>query len=268
MSIRALAAPAWALLALFVIYASTGTRAAPGARVWAPTMLSWPDVAQNILLYVPVGIFGVLTLRRQRRASFAPAVLVVAIAAVFSALVEAMQLYTSDRIGSVIDVIAAVTGTALGVLAATPASRAAGQVHRSLAPSGLFKSESAPVLWALLAALCVTAWWPFDPTLDVSSLAGRLRALQRDPWQFEPLPALVQALLYLLLTLTLAVCTDRLRTAEAALKSGMLAALAAVLLDAGQLAMGAQPIGLAGLAAQFAGATAGAALFAIGCVPK
>lgn len=66
MSRRSLAAPVWALLALFVVYASAGTWTSDGPRIWAPILVSWTDVAQNLLLYLPFGMLGVLTLRHRR----------------------------------------------------------------------------------------------------------------------------------------------------------------------------------------------------------
>jgi hypothetical protein len=58
-------AAAWALLALFILYASGGTWTATGPAIWGPLAWSWPDVAQNVLVYVPFGILGLLTLRHR-----------------------------------------------------------------------------------------------------------------------------------------------------------------------------------------------------------
>ena len=77
-----------------------------------------------------------------------------------------------------------------------------------------------------------------------------------------------RALPFMLLSMVIAACAVRLRTLEA-MQVGAAATLAvAVVLDAGQLAMGSQPIGLAGLGAQAAGAMAGAALLAMARVPR
>jgi VanZ family protein len=69
------------------------------------------DVARNIALYVPFGIFGMLTLGRSDARGIARITL---IAVLFSFLVEALQLYTADRIGSLTDVASAAVGTAAG----------------------------------------------------------------------------------------------------------------------------------------------------------
>ena len=113
MTARSLAAPAWALLAMFVVYASAGTWTLQGPRIWAPAYVSWPDVAQNILLYVPFGVLGVLTLRHRRHSVIASAIEVAFIAIVFSLFVEVMQLHTAERTASLIDVLAALVGACL-----------------------------------------------------------------------------------------------------------------------------------------------------------
>ena len=65
------------------------------------------------------------------------------------------------------------------------------------------------MLIALVIALAIVAWWPFDPTLDVSTLAARWRATERDPWMIDGVTAGVQALLYAWLSLAVAVCSYR-----------------------------------------------------------
>lgn len=265
---RALAAPAWVLLALFIVYASAGTWAADGPRVWAPTRLSWPDVAQNLLTYITFGIVGGLTLGPGRRSTFRLAIAVAMMALAFSLFVEGIQLYTVDRTASITDVLAAVVGAAIGAVAAAPFARVADRAMAAVRPSGVFDARDTVVLMALAAALAIAAWWPFDPTLDVSTLAERVRVVRRDPWQFGGVAMVVQALLYSWLSLAIAACAWRLRTVEAMIAGVAAAIVIAVILDVGQLAMGAVPIGLAGLGAQVAGAVAGGALFAMARVPK
>lgn len=268
MTSRALAAPAWALLALFVVSASTGTWTSEGPRIWAPIALSWPDVAQNILLYLPFGVLGVLTLRHRRHSAVASAIEVAVMAVLFSLFVEVIQLYTVDRTASVTDVFSAALGATAGGLLAEPAARAGDRGLDMARPSGVLNAAGTPVLLALLVAIIVVAWQPFDPTLDVSSLASRWRAIRNDPLQFDGVAAAGQTLLYGCLSLGIAAAAHRLPT-FAAMRAGGAAAMAiAVIVDAGQLAMGSQPRGLAGLGAQIAGAMSGAALFAIGRVPK
>jgi VanZ family protein len=106
-----------------------GTWAPNQPGIWAPTLVSIPDVAQNVLVYLPFGVFGVLSLRDR----YAPAhrsstgakagpwlrlvLRITALAVLFSASVEALQLYTIDRIASLTDVVSAAVGAMAGGLA-------------------------------------------------------------------------------------------------------------------------------------------------------
>jgi glycopeptide antibiotics resistance protein len=74
-------------------------------------LISRRDVAINIALYVPFGICGMVTLRRADGRGVAR---VTAIALLFSFLVEALQLYTADRVASVTDIGSAGVGTVAG----------------------------------------------------------------------------------------------------------------------------------------------------------
>lgn len=260
---RPLAAPAWALLALYVVYASAGEWTRDGPRIWAPIHVSLPDVAQNVLLFVPFGILGVLTRRPRRHSLPASLIEVSTIAGLFSLLVETLQFQTVDRTASTTDVLAAVTGAAIGGLMAGPAARTADRAIAAVRPTGLLEAPAAPVLAVLLLAIAAAAWFPFDPTLDISTMAGRLRVIRRDPWQFDGSSMAVHALLYASLVLAIAVCARKLRTTSAISASVSAAVAIAVAIDTGQLAMGSQPIGLAGLASQVAGALCGGAAVAI-----
>ena len=79
--------------------------------IWAPTLVVPRDIAQNVALYVPFGMFGLLTLQRRGVRGVAR---VTAIALLFSAIVEALQLYTADRVASLTDIVSAGVGTAVG----------------------------------------------------------------------------------------------------------------------------------------------------------
>jgi VanZ family protein len=268
MSVRRFAAQAWALLALFVIYASGGTWTREGPGIWAPLYLEWSDLAQNVLVYLPFGVLGVLTLRGRRQSALAAALEVAVLAFLFSLFVEVIQLYTVERIASLTDVLAATIGATTGGLVAEPAVQAADRALGAVQPSGVFQSPDAPVLFALLLAVIVVAWWPFDPTLDVSSLATRVRTVRNDPWQFDAASAITQAMCYLCLSLAIAVSAYRLSTVAAMLAGAAAAGVIAMVVGAGQFAMGSQPIGLADFGAQIAGAMSGSALFALGRIPR
>lgn len=265
---RSLTAPAWALLALFIVYASAGTWTGDGRHAWAPLDESWPDVAQNVLVYMPFGILGVLTLRHRRLAWLTSVGVVAVIAGLFSLILEGLQLHTIERTASLTDVAAAVVGSIAGGLLAARVAATVNRVVEAVRPSGVLDATDAPIVIALWMALVVVAWWPFDPTLDPSTWAERWRSIRRDPWQVNGTQMLAQALLYTWLSLAIATCADRWHTRDAAVASAAAALATAVVIDGGQLAMGSQPIGVAAVVAQIAGATAGAVVFATCRVPK
>lgn len=265
---QSLTAPAWALLALFIGYASAGTWSGTGPHAWARFDQAWPDVAQNILVYMPFGILGALTLRDRRLAWPTSLGAVAVVAGLFSLILEGLQLHTLERTASLADVAAAVAGSIAGGLMAVRVAAAGARVREVIRPSGVLDATDTPIVIALLLALVVVAWWPFDPTLDPSTLADRWRLIRRDPWQINGTQMLAQSLLYTCLALAIATCAGRLRTRDAVMAGAAVALATAVVIDGGQLAMGSQPIGVAAVVAQIAGATAGALLFAIGRVPK
>lgn len=107
----ATAATLWLLLAIFIIAGSAGTWTPYAPGIWAPTLVKPADVAQNVALYVPFGLFGMLALGRSDARGVAR---VTAIALLFSFLVEALQLYTADRVASLTDIVSAALGTSAG----------------------------------------------------------------------------------------------------------------------------------------------------------
>lgn len=60
---------------------------------------------------MPFGVLGMLTLGRTDARGIAR---VTAIAVVFSFVVEALQLYTADRVASLTDIASAAVGTSVG----------------------------------------------------------------------------------------------------------------------------------------------------------
>lgn len=253
---------AWALLTLFIVYGSAGTWSGGGPGVVAPLRLSWPDAAQNVLLYLPFGALGVLARGAGRRAGARVVVEVTALAALVILIVEIAQLSSADRTASVVDLAAGSAGALVGALLAPRLGRAHAAGARGARRLGVDTAPDLPALLAIVAALTLVAWWPFDVTLDPSTLAARARALGQDPWRAAPAAAqAAHALSFALLTLLTAVCLTRLRPSRAATLASVSGLLVAGLLDAGQLAMGAAPAGLSAAVWQVGGVVAGGAAF-------
>jgi glycopeptide antibiotics resistance protein len=101
----------WALLAAFIVVGSAGTWTPYAPGIWAPTLINTADIARNVALYVPFGIFGLLTLGRSDARGVAR---VTVIAMLFSLVVEGLQLYTADRVASLTDIVSAAVGTVAG----------------------------------------------------------------------------------------------------------------------------------------------------------
>ena len=96
-------------------------------------------------------------------------------------------------------------------------------------------------------------------TLDVSTLSDRTRALRLDPWLWTGATELLaQGGRFFVLAATLAACLRGLSKPVAATVAAVSTVAAALVIDLGQSAMGAQPVGGAVLLSQVAGAWVGA----------
>jgi glycopeptide antibiotics resistance protein len=192
----------WLLFAAFIVYGATipfhfagGGRAVldklhrlPLNPLVSPDTggrLSIPDVVQNVLLFVPFGALGFLagtrTPRKPRRI-----VLVTLLGAALSVFVEILQLFTNDRVTSLGDVTANTIGTLLGAILAWLSARWFVVGLRRLHSEGLVIDELRPLAVAAVV-LFVAFWQPFDVTLEVGVIVGKVHLLQQDAWQFTGL---------------------------------------------------------------------------------
>jgi hypothetical protein len=138
------------------------------------------------MLFVPFGVLGGLACRRRVPSQSARVALVTAAGASLSVLVEALQLLTTDRVTAASDVATNMLGAFVGVLAVDQTRRHALSLLREHGASRWLSSRwTYPALIAL-GVLLVSAWQPFDLTLDVSTVGSKVRALTRDPWQSGP----------------------------------------------------------------------------------
>ena len=143
---------------------------------------SWPDaidryvlwdVAINIVLYVPLGVFGFLAMSE----SFPRAVRICApvlLAVALSASVEMIQLFDDSRQCSTSDLLCNVTGGAVGV--------GLGMLYREKLRAVLERREAASFLHLSGALLLLCCWlgyqlFPLFPSLGRTKLEARLAAL-------------------------------------------------------------------------------------------
>lgn len=102
-----------------IVYGSLGTWAFYEPGIWEPTLVVESDVLINVLLYVPFGVFGYLSLRDGYRRHWTRLIARVTLLAIlFSAANEAFQLYTIDRVASLTDIGSAAIGALAGGVAA------------------------------------------------------------------------------------------------------------------------------------------------------
>ena len=227
--------PGWAAQKLAHIPLSPFIAADTGRRI------SIPDVVQNVLLFLPFGVLGALRLRSPSRSRLTTVVVVCGLGAALSLGIEALQLLTVDRTSSVSDIVANTFGALVGVIAAQLGEEVSDRALTTFSVTGVFEQPSS--YGALVAAivLCVAAWQPFDATLDVGSLAPRIRALIRDPWQGGPLTdegiAAVQYALFAWVTSNLFVELGLRRPVLAVATIGLLAAFG---LEASQIIIGSR----------------------------
>jgi VanZ family protein len=264
---RQTAAALWAVLGVFIFYGSLGAVWTDGPRAAALPGLSLPDISQNVLLYVPFGVLGIWTLQPIPPRTIVSFLRVMAIALVYSAMMEAMQALSAFRISSMLDVAANVAGTVLGLTLAGRAERAMAVAHRAIRSTGMFDASLRLPFAAVVAGAALVAWYPYDLTFDVSTLSERTRLIRADPWLWQgPAELWLQGLYFFTTAALLTACLHSLGT-RAALVGAVVTAAIALLIDVGQLAMGRRPIGGAAATAQAAGAAAGAvsALIVIFC---
>ena len=151
-----------------------------------------------------------------------------------SAGVETLQLFTADRVPSLNDVltntVGALSGGIVAVLALVAAERTRAVPHATEVLSRCYPV----ILWGGVAA--IAAWHPFNTTIDVSSIAGKVRALLSDPWQAGGGigDEAVDAVRYAFFAASWAVVWRRWHLPRPALAAALAATLLGMILEASQ----------------------------------
>jgi VanZ family protein len=222
--------------------------------------VSIPDLVQNIALFIPFGALGVMVLRQERAA---PTAIVGAtvLAAGLSAAVETLQLFEIGRTTSVSDFCANVSGALSGATAAAVLIRSSSVATVRLRVQKLMAVPQFYPLMVALVVLFAAAWEPFDFTLDVGSLVGKVRALQIDPWQFGSVrDEGVELVRYLLFGLAASLWLRRIGARGSTILAAAWGVAIAGGLEASQWIIGSRMPGLEDAIVHAAGAVAGAAL--------
>src|SRR4030095_1541587 len=149
-------------------------------------------MTQHFLLFMPFGVLGMFAVHpshRSRRAgvaagrTLAAVILITLLGALVSVSVEVLQLFTTERTSSLNDVMTNTAGALLGGFAA------AALVDMWSRASAVYGTIDIPAkaMFRLVAVaaslLAVAAWQPFDASLDVGGIVGKVRNFIADPWQ-------------------------------------------------------------------------------------
>jgi VanZ family protein len=184
----------WALVALFTLYATTIpfnftvdpvlvrehlALAIQHSAFTAGGRLSRTDVVQNILLFVPFGVLACASLTRRR--PIGALLTTVVLAALLSGACELAQLTTMDRTSSVWDVYANVAGAFVGGTAWISGWQVIRRLTTRFALNEVEYRRLFP-LWCAAALVCISAWEPFDFTLDVGSVWSKIKPFLNGVW--------------------------------------------------------------------------------------
>lgn len=206
----------WLASAVFTVYAAALPFHFDGSQVVArehltlaiqqalagPFDLPLPDVVQNVLLYIPFGIFGAASLKRGR--SLHVMIAVPLLATMLSGSCEVLQLFTIDRTTSVWDIFTNIAGATIGAAAWITLQPAIQKIGARISLSSPQVRQAFPVACSA-ALVCIAALEPFDISLDVGSAWSKVKPFVYGPvvvWQpitDEPLTALRFAFLTVLL---------------------------------------------------------------------
>lgn len=279
-SLARLARTLWILFALFILY---GTTIPFDFRVgWSGAMdkiahlplnplispdtgrrVSIPDEVQNVLLFIPFGALGVLADRSRRQSSFRRLISVTGLALALSASVEALQLFSADRVTSVGDVTTNVTGAILGGVAAIAGRSLFERLMRRLETTGLTDTETFYPAMVFAVLLCVAAWEPFDVTLDVGSCVDKLKMLHHDVWQYSGVltDEGVEVIRYGLFAVFGASWLEAIGRPRAAVEAAAIGVIAAFALEGCQILIHSRMPALSDAVVHAAGAILGVALW-------
>jgi VanZ family protein len=225
---------------------------------------SAPDIVQNLALFVPFGVLGVLAGSPDTRWGWRRIVVVTTLGAAVAAGVEAFQLLTRDRTASVIDLLADTLGACFGAVAANGLGWRAGRAVDRAVETGWLSAEMLyPAIVGLLVAT-IAAWVPFDATLDVGMIVPKIAMLRRDPWQYTGLnDEGVAVIQYALLAVGVCAWLATAGQRHAAAKATLIVVTIALVLEAAQIVIMSRMPSLQDAAVHAGGALLGAWLWTI-----
>jgi VanZ family protein len=157
--------------------------AVPPESAW--TMLySWPaidrfevrDIAINVLIYLPIGLFGALWLDKGRPRATTPA-LTILLALALSMSMELLQVYDDSRQASLSDVVTNIAGAGFGILLARLYGRT---LIRILDRPGMRTVVQPSGAMLLLSSWFAYQAYPLFPQVGLYLLREKLGVLRND----------------------------------------------------------------------------------------
>jgi len=221
--------------------------------------VSITDTTQNILLFLPFGVLGVVTLRNRVPSLVGRVALVTGCGAVLSGFVETLQLFTTDRTTSVADFVTNSTGAAIGGLGGDAVAAVFVTAIRRLVGRGVARPRVFYPLIVATIVLAVAAWEPFDVSIAVSGVSEKVHELARDPWQFTVVTDEgVEILRYFLFGLAVTTWLHQLGVSAAWGIAALVGITVGFGLEGSQIVIGSRMPGLEDALVHSAGAVAGA----------
>jgi glycopeptide antibiotics resistance protein len=239
----------WLLLTAFVVYGTTipfrfdihrWSLEQMLHRVnWTPVGdnrggMSLPDIVQNILLFIPWGFLGYISLIEKR--SLWKQAVIVLMGTALSATVEFLQIFSETRYPALSDVIFNTMGAAVGLVIGTLLKKSVLEFKTHPGTRRLVEAESAfPALVFMILAIA-GCWEPFDFSLDVSSAWEKVKPLLHHPFQLTlPNDEMISFIRFLLASLFLCRLLREWGLPRAGLAGAALTAALGVALEGSQL---------------------------------
>ena len=128
------------------------------------------DVIQNLLLYLPLGVFAVFAVSTQKRSAFASLSLAFMLSLIFSGALEIIQAYNPVRVSSALDIILNTLSGVLGALFTLFVYYPSLKVMHAIRTHYLVPASIRYPLpwlgWMMLFSWWIYQWYPFLPTLE------------------------------------------------------------------------------------------------------
>ena len=268
----------WVIFCLFILYGTTipfhfvADHAAVRAKLHSLPLspfvsadtgrrLSIPDAVQNVLLFLPFGALGVWSAARSRQTA-ARVLFVTLLGLALSVAIETLQLFTTDRTTATSDVMTNTIGAFVGAASAGIVGRLGTSLWRRAEARGLTLDTSFAPMLAATALVIVAALEPFDVTLELGSVASKVRALQHDVWQAGVLTDEGIAIVhYALFGLATCLWLQAVRRRGVARWAAAIGVTTAVGLEGAQIVITSRMPGLEDAVVRAAGALTGVALW-------